>query len=143
MNIEKEKEMVVDLYKSFDRYKLNTRAQLYNHIQESFLLKQYKLHYKDNKMVGFTNWAFMSEKNSKHYSKTGQMLFHFWNSGSICWHIDTVSTGNIITMHRWTRDYFTSLLGIGGELNWLRTTENYKVHKRKKWRYLGNGKYKY
>tara|TARA_R110001592_G_scaffold171235_2_gene409470 strand:+ start:3654 stop:4085 length:432 start_codon:yes stop_codon:yes gene_type:complete len=140
---EKDVEDVIDLYKTFDRFKRNSRQQLKTHIEQSFLLNQYKLHFQDDKLVAFTNWAFMSEEHSEHYKKTGQMLFHFWNSGNICWHIDTVSSANIVTVHRWTRDYFTSLLGVGGELNWLRTTDDFRVHKIKKWRYLGNGKYEY
>ena len=138
---DKDIDNVIDLYKSFKRYEKNSREQIKTHIEQSFLLNQYKLHFEDDKLVAFTNWAFMNEAHAEHYEKTGQMLFHFWNSGKIAWHIDTVCTGNVIRVHKWTRDYFTDLLGVGGELNWLRTTDDFKVHKRRKWRYLGNGKY--
>ncbi len=37
-------QVVIELYKKFDRYKDNTYEELYQHILPSFQLEQYKIH---------------------------------------------------------------------------------------------------
>ena len=123
-----EKEEVVELYQRFDKYKIHTKEQLLCHIEQSFKLNQYKIHRKNNKVVAFTNFAFMSDKHEEHYKKTGQMLFNFWNSGDNCWIIDSVChDDNFDAVYEWAKKYFTMQLGIDKPVSWLRVEDICKI----------------
>ena len=50
-------QMIISLYKKFDKYKDFSREDLYYHILPSIKLKQYKLHYDKDVLIGFTNWS--------------------------------------------------------------------------------------
>ena len=125
-------QVVVELYKKFDRYKDNTYEELYQHILPSFQLEQYKIHKDGENVIAFTNWAFLSKEAENRYLKTTELEPGDWNSGSRPWHIDTVCIGNIIKVHRWTKKYFTELLGLNKYVNWLRVSPNGKVYRQTK-----------
>ena len=119
---------IVSFYKKFDRYKDNTREELYYHILPSFELKQYKIHKHGDEVIAFTNWAFLNQEAENHLIKTGEVLS--WNCGDKVWHIDTVCVKNIVKVMRWTKQYFTNLLGLGKPVHWLRLDENNKVYRK-------------
>ena len=125
-------QVVIELYKKFDRYKDNTYEELYQHILPSFQLEQYKIHKDGENVIAFTNWAFLSKEAENRYLKTTELEPGDWNSGSRPWHIDTVCIGNIIKVHRWTKKYFTELLGLNKYVSWLRVSPNGKVYRQTK-----------
>ena len=121
---------IVKFYKTFDKYKHNTDEQLSVHIQPSVELGQYKVDKKNNKIVSFTNWAFMNEKHEEHFKKTGQMLFNFWNSGDRCWVIDSITKeNNFKNVWSWSKKYFSGELHLK-YIKWLRIGNDYKIKKR-------------
>ena len=83
-------------------------------------------------MIAFTNWAFLSKEAENRYLKTTELEPGDWNSGSRPWHIDTVCIGNIIKVHRWTKKYFTELLGLNKYVSWLRVSPNGEVYRKTK-----------
>ena len=105
-------QVVINFYKKFDRYKDNTDEEIYQHILPSFQLKQYKIHKDGENVIAFTNWAFLSKEVENRYVKTAELNLKDWNSGDRLWHIDTLCMGNILKVHRWTKEYFTKLLGV-------------------------------
>jgi hemolysin-activating ACP:hemolysin acyltransferase len=129
---EKLKDMhdVISLYKTFDRYKDNTREELYYHILPSFKLNQYKIHKdKENNMYAFTNWAFLNDDVEKRFISTGILELEDWKSGSNVWHIDTICGKNMGKVMAWTKQYFKNILKVGQSLNWLRMDANKNIYR--------------
>jgi hemolysin-activating ACP:hemolysin acyltransferase len=121
-------QQIISLYKKFDRYKDNTREELYYHILPSIKLKQYKIHKHGDEVIAFTNWAFLNKKAEEKLIKTG--LVKDWNCGDKVWHIDTVCVKNIVKVMRWTKKYFTNLLGLNKPVHWLRLDKDNKVYRK-------------
>ena len=90
----KELNDVISLYKKFDKYKDDTREELYYHLLPSFKFGQYKTFKENNNVVAFTNWAYFDTLAEKHYKQTGEVEDHFWKSGNVVWVIDVVSKNN-------------------------------------------------
>ena len=125
-------QVVINFYKKFDRYKDNTDEEIYQHILPSFQLKQYKIHKDGENVIAFTNWAFLSKEVENRYVKTAELNLKDWNSGDRLWHIDTLCIGNILKVHRWTKEYFTKLLGVNKAINWLRVSSDNKIKRQTK-----------
>ena len=125
-------QVVINFYKKFDRYKDNTDEEIYQHILPSFQLKQYKIHKDGENVIAFTNWAFLSKEVENRYVKTAELNLEDWNSGDRLWHIDTLCMGNILKVHRWTKEYFTKLLGVNKAINWLRVSSDNKIKRQTK-----------
>ena len=132
MTIKDDMQEVINLYKKFDRYKDNTDEELYQHILPSFKLKQYKIHKDGDNVIAFTNWAFLNKEAEKKYMKTAKINAADWNSGNRLWHIDTICTKNLMKVHRWTKEYFTKLLGQNKFINWLRVKSDGKIYRKTK-----------
>jgi hemolysin-activating ACP:hemolysin acyltransferase len=120
-------QVIIGLYRKFDRYKENTNEDLYQHVLPSFQLKQYKIHKDGDNVIAFTNWAFLNKEAENRYVKTAELNPEDWNSGNRPWHIDTLCIGNILKVHRWTKKYFTDLLGANKTVSWLRILANGKI----------------
>ena len=125
-------QVVINFYKKFDRYKDNTDEEIYQHILPSFQLKQYKIHKDGENVIAFTNWAFLNKEAQNRYVKTAKLNQEDWNSGDKLWHIDTLCIGNILKVHRWTKEYFTKLLGVNKAINWLRVSSDNKIKRQTK-----------
>ena len=125
-------QVIIGLYRKFDRYKENTNEDLYQHILPSFQLKQYKIHKDGDNVIAFTNWAFLNKEAQNRYVKTAKLNQEDWNSGDRLWHIDTLCIGNILKVHRWTKEYFTKLLGVNKAINWLRVSSDNKIKRQTK-----------
>ena len=125
-------QVVINFYKKFDRYKDNTDEEIYQHILPSFQLKQYKIHKDGENVIAFTNWAFLNKEAQNRYVKTAKLNQEDWNSGDRLWHIDTLCIGNILKVHRWTKEYFTKLLGVNKAINWLRVSPDNKIKRQTK-----------
>jgi len=120
--------IVINLYKKFDKYKIYSDRQLFNHIRNPIELDQYKIIYKNDTPVAFTSWAFLDLEAENHYKKTGQMLDKFWLSGDRCWIIDSICHDeNFNAVYDWAKRYFTATLGVDKPVSWLRIGENYSV----------------
>ena len=121
---------VIKLYKKFDRYKDYTHEELFFHILPSFKLSQYKIHKNGDDVIAFTNWAFLNKEAEKRFLQTAQLEAEDWNSGTEAWHVDTLCIGNIKKVMRWTKQYFTNLLGLGKPVHWLRLNNENKVYRK-------------
>ena len=119
---------VISLYKKFDRYKINTKENLYYHLLPSFKLNQYKIHKNGDEVIAFTNWAFLDKKAEDHFIKTGDI--ESWNCGDKLWHVDTICVKNIKKIMAWTKKYFTKTLGLNQPINWLRISDDNKVYRK-------------
>lgn len=125
----RELNQVISLYKKFDRYKDNTREELFYHLLPSFKVSQYKTIKEDNKVIAFANWACLNKKAEDEYLKTGNFADSAWQSGFRVWIIDVVSQKNTIKIGNWIRRFFKKFMLKGEVLKWMRSDNNYKVYR--------------
>ena len=120
---------VISLYKKFDRYKKDTREELFYHLLPSFKLSQYKTIKEDNKVVAFANWAMLNKQAEDEYLKTGDFANDQWQSGFRVWVIDVVSQGKGVKIVNWLRNYFKKFMLKGEVVKWMRSDNNYKIYR--------------
>jgi len=125
----KELNQVISLYKKFDRYKDNTREELFYHLLPSFKVSQYKTIKEDKKVVAFANWAMLNKKAEDEYLKTGNFADDAWQSGFRVWIIDVVSQGKGVKIVNWLRNYFKKFMLKGEVVKWMRSDNNYKIYR--------------
>ncbi len=118
---------VINLYKSFDKYKEQTREELFNYLLQPFNLNQYKIFYKDNQISAFICWAFLDEEYEEHFKLTSQV--NNWNCGNRVWLVDLLSLDDSKKMVEWTNRYFSKLLGIGKKVNYLRVDDKMQIYR--------------
>ena len=122
----------ISLYKKFDRYKDTTREELFYHILPSFKLNQYKIHKNGDNVIAFTNWAFLNKEAENYYTTTGEIKPEAWNSGDKVWHVDFICVKDVRKVMKWTRNYFTNLIGYNQPVNYLRIAEDGTITRRSK-----------
>ena len=112
------------LYKLFPRYQPHTFEDVLQHISPSVELNQYKIHYQNGIPYAFTNWAFLNKDAEHRFMTTAELNPEDYNSGNIPWHIETICTGDIKAVMKWTKEYFTNLLGYNKPVKWLRVSDD-------------------
>ena len=115
---------IVNLYKQHPEYKETTPLEIYQHILPSIKLGQYKIHLKNNKIIGFSNWAYLNELEEEYFIKTNVIRNTAWNSGNIIWKVDVVAISNAHEIVNWSKKYFSRLLGVGRKVKWQRLKNN-------------------
>jgi cytolysin-activating lysine-acyltransferase len=105
-------------------------ADLVNIILPSFNLEQYQLHQINGDVIGFTNWAFLSDEVEKRFASTGRLKANEWKSGNNIWHIETVAKSNVREIMNWTKEYFRNLLEVDQPLKWLRIADDSTIYRR-------------
>ena len=111
---------IIELYRKFNMYKDYSDPELRLHLFPCLNLDQNRKHYVNDKLVGFTNWAFLSDKAQTKFKQTGLISKQDWRSGNHLWHIDTVAISNLDEIISWTKNHFTQKFGINKKINWLR-----------------------
>ena len=113
-------QQIIDLYKGFDKYKHHSPDEIFLHILPSIKLKQCKVHYTENKIIGFSNWAFLNEQEEQYFLDLRNIRESQWCSGNRVWLIDIVAKENILQVADWTKQHFTQLLGCNKKVRWQR-----------------------
>ena len=121
---------IMSLYRKFDRYKPYSDKELFFNILPSYQLKQYKLHKQGDEVIGYTNWAFLSDDAQKRFISTGKLNQEDWKSGDNVWHINTVCVKNMRKIMSWTKKYFTNMLGLNKPVHWLRIDDNKNIYRK-------------
>lgn len=111
---------VIKLYKYHSKYEHLSDDDIYYNILPSIKLKQYCIHENEHGLYGFSNWAFLNQEEEKHLLKYKTIRDSQWCSGDIAWHMDIVSYGNTKEIMKWTKQYFTKLLGVNKKVKWFR-----------------------
>jgi cytolysin-activating lysine-acyltransferase len=103
---------------------------LVNMILPSFNLEQYQLHQVNGEVIGFTNWAFLSDEVEKRFTTTGRLKASEWKSGNNIWHIETVAKSHLREIMKWTKEYFRNVLEVDQPLKWLRIADDSTIYRR-------------
>ena len=121
---------VVRLYRNFPKYNYLSGKDIAKAIIPSLALNQYNIFRYENTGVAyaFTNWAFLNTETEKRFKETGTLEMLDWNSGNICWHIETVNTDNnkLKQIYKWTAERLSKDIGEDKTVYWLRTTKSGK-----------------
>ena len=119
---------VVRLYRNFPKYNYLSDKDIARAIIPSLALNQYNIFRYENTGVAyaFTNWAFLNFEVEKKFKNTGTLEMLDWNSGNICWHIETVNTDNnkLKQIYKWTAERLSKDIGEDKTVYWLRTTKS-------------------
>lgn len=130
---------IVNLYRQHKKYDNLSDANIRLYLMPSINLKQSKIHYDGDEVIGFTNWAFLSDEAQKKFKQNGWLQDNEWLCGNHIWHIETICKRNLKQIMKWTKKYFAEIYGTGKAINWLRidndkTIRNtVKIHTRKSW----------
>ena len=124
---------IIKLYRKFSKYDSYTDREIAISIIPSLSLNQYKIfedEYGD--VYAFINWAFLNKKVEERFLKTGVLENVDWQSGNICWHIETISTipNKIKKIYKYTATRLKKDIGKDNFINWIRVDEVGKKIKR-------------
>ena len=115
---------IISLYRSYSKFDVCINDDLISYLSPSIFLNQYKKHYYKNELIGFTNWALLSNDAHNKFKKTGLIANEDWNSGNHLWHIETICKSNLNQIMKWTKSFLTKQFGIGKQINWLRIKDD-------------------
>ena len=115
---------IISLYRNYNRYDDCSDNDLISYLMPSISLNQFKKHYDNNKLIGFTNWGLLSDKAHNQFKQTGFIDNKDWNSGDNLWHIETICKYNLKKIMKWTKSFLTKQFGIGKKINWIRIKDN-------------------
>jgi hemolysin-activating ACP:hemolysin acyltransferase len=120
---------IISLYRQFDRYKDSSDEDIFYHILPSYQLGQYKIHIQGDKVIAFTNWAFLNQDAQNRFISTAKLNSNDWNSGNNVWHIDTICVRDLKKVMSWTKKHFKNMLGINQPIKWLRTSSDNNIYR--------------
>jgi len=125
---------VVRLYRNFPKYNYLSDKDIARAIIPSLALNQYNIfRYKNTGVAyAFTNWAFLNTETEKRFKQTGILEMLDWNSGDICWHVETINTDNnkLKQIYKWTAERLSKDIGKDKTINWLRMNKSGRGIKR-------------
>ena len=113
---------IIKSYRKFSKYDSYTDREIAKSIIPSLSLSQYKTHYENNKLIGFTNWAYVSKETELHFLKTG--IIKRWNDGDIMLHVDFVATKKIKNIMKWLKNNAFNSMGLNKNIHWIRLNNN-------------------
>ena len=115
---------VIRLYREFPKYNYLSDRDIAITIIPSLSLNQYNIFRYPSTGVAyaFTNWAFLSPNVEDRFLKTGVLENLDWDSGSTCWHIDTVNTtqDKIKEIYKLSVEKISKIINDDDYINWLR-----------------------
>jgi hemolysin-activating ACP:hemolysin acyltransferase len=125
---------VIRLYRNFPKYNYLSDKDIARAIIPSLALNQYNIFRYENTGVAyaFTNWAFLNTETEKRFKQTGILEMLDWNSGDICWHVETINTDNnkLKQIYKWTAERLNKDIGKNKTINWLRMNKSGRGIKR-------------
>ena len=126
---------VIRLYRNFDKYNHLSNRDIAKQIIPSLSLNRYKIfrYPTTNVAYAFTNWAFLNKEVEERFKKTGFLENLDWDSGDICWHIETVNThpAKLKEIYKWTAERLSKDINDNNKyVYWLRMNKSGKGIKR-------------
>lgn len=119
---------VIRLYREFPKYNYLSDRDIAKAIIPSLSLNQYNIFRYPTTGVAyaFTNWAFLNKTVEQRFLKNGFLENLDWDSGDICWHIETVNTAQdkIKEIYKYTAKRLTKDIGEDKIINWIRTNKS-------------------
>ena len=125
---------IIRLYREFPKYNYLSDRDIAKAIIPSLSLNQFKIFRYPSTDVAyaFTNWAYLNKTVEERFLQTGVLENLDWDSGDICWHIETVNTNNtkLKEIYKWTAEKLSKEIGDNNIIHWLRINKSGKGIKR-------------
>ena len=115
---------IISLYRNYPKYDNLEDIDLLQYIKPSIFLNQYKKHYFDNKLVGFTNWAYLSDDAFNYFKETAKIKYTEWNSGDNLVFVEFIALSNVRKIFKWCINMANKFKGIKDNFTWLRVENN-------------------
>ena len=115
---------VIRLYREFPKYNYLTDREIAISIIPSLSLNQYNIFRYPSTSVAyaFTNWAFLNSSVEERFLKTGILENLDWDSGNLCWHIDTINTApnKLKEIYKKSVNKISKVINDNEYINWIR-----------------------
>ena len=125
---------IIRLYREFPKYNYLSDRDIARAIIPSLSLNQFKIFRYPTTDVAyaFTNWAYLNKTVEERFLKTGVLENLDWDSGDICWHIETVNTAldKIKEIYKYTAQRLAEDIGKDKYCNWIRMNKSGRGIKR-------------
>jgi hemolysin-activating ACP:hemolysin acyltransferase len=125
---------IIRLYRNFPKYTYLSDRDIARAIIPSLALNQFNIFRYESTGVAyaFTNWAFISPEVEKRFKEKGYLEMLEWDSGNICWHVETVNTApnKLKEIYKWTADKLEKYIGEEGIIHWIRMNKSGRGIKR-------------
>ena len=125
---------VIRLYREFPKYNYLSDRDIARAIIPSLSLNQYNIFRYPTTGIAyaFTNWAFLNKIAEERFLKTGVLENLDWDSGDICWHIETVNTApnKIKQIYQYTANRLAEDIGEDKYCHWIRMNKSGRGIKR-------------
>jgi len=125
---------IIRLYRNFVKYNTLSDRDIAKQIIPSLSLNQFNIfkYPTTNVAYAFTNWAYLNKDVEERFKKTGVLENLDWNSGDICWHIETVNTApnKLKEIYKYTATRLAEDIGEDKYCNWIRMNKSGKGIKR-------------
>ena len=125
---------VIRLYREFPKYNYLSDKDIARAIIPSLSLNQAKIfRYPSTGVVyAFTNWAYLNKQVEDRFLKTGILENLDWDSGDICWHIETINTAQnkIKEIYKYTANRLAEDIGEDKYCHWIRMNKSGRGIKR-------------
>ena len=138
---------IIRLYKEFPKYNYLSDKDIAKAIIPSLSLNQFKIFRYPSTDVAyaFTNWAYLNKESEERFLRTGILENLDWDSGDICWHIETVNTApnKIKKIYQYTANRLAEDIGEDKYCHWIRMNKSGKEILRINKMKIGTGKRKF
>jgi hemolysin-activating ACP:hemolysin acyltransferase len=125
---------VIRLYREFPKYNYLSDKDIARAIIPSLSLNQAKIFRYPTTGVAyaFTNWAYLNKQVEERFLKTGILENLDWDSGDICWHIETINTAQnkIKEIYKYTANRLAEDIGEDKYCHWIRMNKSGRGIKR-------------
>ena len=125
---------IIRLYRNFPKYTYLSNRDIARAIIPSLALNQFNIFRYESTGVAyaFTNWAFISPEVEKRFKEKGYLEMLEWDSGNICWHVETINTApnKLKEIYKWTTDKLEKYIGEEGIIHWIRMNKSGRGIKR-------------
>ena len=125
---------IIRLYREFPKYNYLSDRDIARAIIPSLSLNQFKIfrYPSTNVAYAFTNWAYLNKVTEERFLKTGVLENLDWDSGDICWHIETVNTAldKIKEIYNYPAPRLAEDIGTDKYFHWIRMNKSGRGIKR-------------
>ena len=125
---------LIRLYREFPKYNYLSDRDIAKAIIPSLSLNQFKIFRYPSTDVAyaFTNWAYLNKTVEERFLQTGVLENLDWDSGDICWHIETVNTAldKINEIYKYTATRLAEDIGKDKYCHWIRMNKSGRGIKR-------------
>lgn len=115
---------IISLYRKYPKYNHLHDLDLQHYLKPSFYLNQYKRHYHNKELIGFTNWAYLSDYAYNNFKQTAKIKYTQWNSGNNLVFVEFIAIKNVRKIFKWCINMANKFKGIKDYFTWLRVEDD-------------------